>query len=101
MISFKTISFDLSDEYSQLFQYTLSNGEQVEFEFVYRPRINTWFINRLTYKDYNIYNIKLVKSDNLISQYINLFPFAIYCTGRPMMDYDLKNKNVKIGVIEF
>lgn len=66
----------LSDEYKQNFKIELDNGNQIVFNFEYRPNQLGWFFG-FEYLDVQLNNIRLCTADNLLRGYRNIIPFGL------------------------
>lgn len=63
----------------QIQNFTLPDGSQLQMTLYFRPRQLGWFINNLTYGDFEVNGIRIVNSPNLLYQYKNLISFGLAC----------------------
>ena len=62
----------------QKIRMLLDNGNNVIFNFEYRPNQQAWFL-AFEYGDVNVQNIRLVTSYNLLRGYKSWLPFGLRC----------------------
>lgn len=70
----------------------LPNGQFVSFTLVFKPLQVGWFIQDLTYQDFNLKGVRVCTSPNFIYQFCNQIPFGIACftqgDAEPMLKED-------------
>ena len=82
---------EITSEAKQEYIVQVSTGELFTFRIEYLHRIAAWVCN-IIYKDITINGIRIAKSPNILSQYVNLLPFGIACNSTYKVDpFDLTN----------
>lgn len=61
----------------------LEDGTKFQIQMEYKPLQYGWFFKSIVYEDFELTNIRICNSPNLLHQYKNQIPFgiAITCTG--------------------
>jgi len=67
---------EITNEYKQKLQPVLETGEEFTLQLKYSSQQNCWFANIL-YSNFEIKNVKLVLSSNLLYQWKNILPFGL------------------------
>lgn len=70
----------ITNEAKQNIQFVLSNGETIDLFVYYSIITGYWFMN-IKYKEFVLYGLQMVFSDNLLIQYENVLPFGIQITS--------------------
>lgn len=57
----------------------MSTGIAFTIEIYFRSMQQGWFINSLTYADFELNGMRIVNSPNMLNQWRNLLPFGLAC----------------------
>lgn len=57
----------------------LEDGSTVSLEIYFRPMQFGWFINNITYKDFELNGMRITNLPNMLNQWRNLIPFGLGC----------------------
>lgn len=68
---------EISDEAKQKHTLILPDGSSLTMIVEYKPMQLGWFITQLQYKTFEINNIRIVTSPNMLHQFKNRIPFGI------------------------
>ncbi len=63
----------------QVQNFTLVDGSTVQITFYFRPRQNGWFIQNMTYGAFQVNEIRITNSPNMLRQFKNQIPFGLAC----------------------
>lgn len=81
----------------------LETGETFSMTIYYRPNQTGWFINQLTYQDFELNGIRICNSPNLLYQFQNKLPFGLACFSKanrePMLQEDFYSGASKLYVL--
>lgn len=60
---------------------SLSNGTSFTIQMEYKPLQSSWFFTSIAYGDFEITNLRICTSPNMLHQYKNKIPFGIAVTS--------------------
>lgn len=87
----------------QTFRVPLDNGEIIKFTINYRPAVQMWFL-ALEYNTFIVKGLRIVKSLNMLSQYMNIIPFGLYVEigdqSEPLLINDFASQRVKLNLLD-
>lgn len=69
---------------------TLENGEVFSLTLYFRPMQRAWFIKQLVFGDFEVNEIALRNSLNVLQQFKNVLPFGICCRSIDSRDPSLQ-----------
>lgn len=94
---------ELTDEFKQKHTLVLPDGTSFTMIIEYKPLQTGWFITSLTYGEFQIYNLRVVTSPNMLHQYRNQIPFGLACfvqeDQEPMLQQDFSSSRAKAYVL--
>lgn len=82
---------------------TLPDGSIVQVSIYFIPLQYGWFIDFLTYGDFQLNGIRITNSPNILRQWKNKIPFGIACISKanrePMFQEDFSSGNSKLYLL--
>ncbi len=92
----------ITDDPKQNQTLVLPNGKQATLYLEYKPQQTGWFMN-LTYGDFDLKNVRVVNSSNILHQFRNLIPFGVGCLvdqdQEPMLQKDFLYLRARLYVL--
>lgn len=70
---------ELTDEPQQRHTILLPSGQQVVLTLEFKPMQLGWFVQQITYNDWQANNLRVVTSPNMLHQFKNQIPFGLAC----------------------
>ena len=81
----------------------LPDGSFMTFSIVFKPMQFGWFIRDLTYGDFNVKNVRVVTSPNILYQFKNVIPFGMACYAEqnrePMFAEDFESGKCNLFIL--
>lgn len=86
---------NLTDDTKQKNNYVLPNGNRLTLTIKFVPLQIGWFIQDLTYGDFDLKGVRIVTSPNILNQFRHQIPFGIACFtqdyGEPKLQEDFSS----------
>ena len=70
---------NLTDDFKQDQNLILPDGTTMSMSIEYKPQQLGWFITQLIYQTFEVDNIRICTSPNILRQFKNLIPFGLAC----------------------
>ncbi len=87
----------------QLHTLNLPDGTSATLALEYKPMQVAWFITQLTYRDFEVNNLMVVTSANMLRQFKNRIPFglAVFVDGNhePTLPTDFSSGRARMTVL--
>lgn len=81
----------------------LDNGVSLTLTLLYRPMQYGWFIERLTYQDFELNCVRITNNLNMLHQWRNLLPFGLGCISQsqrePTQQEDFSSSASKLYIL--
>src|SRR5574343_1012211 len=87
----------------QIQTFVLPDNSQLYVEMRFVPLQYGWFFQKLVYKDFEIEQMRICTSPNMLFQYRNLLPFGLACittdSGEPKLQDDFLSKYAQLYIL--
>lgn len=81
----------------------LENGVPLTLILYYRPMQQGWFIDTLSYLDFELHGVRITNYPNLLYQWRNLIPFGMACFStanrEPQLQQDFSSGASKLYIL--
>lgn len=82
----------------------LPDGTTIAIELEYKPIQLGWFLTSLQYNDFELKNLRIVVSPNMLYQFKNQIPFGIACTStdgfEPVNQEDFSSGRCRLFILD-